>query len=73
MLQDYKITDSQKAAIDSVSERASNEKLYEDNDYIINANAQFDESISISSLDKSNTVFLNDYEYKHISIIKILN
>lgn len=36
-------------------------------DYIINANTQFDESISISSLDKSNTVFLNDYDKEQVT------
>lgn len=36
-------------------------------DYIINTNTQFDESISISSLDKSNTVFLNDYDATQVT------
>lgn len=36
-------------------------------DYIINANTQFDEFISISSLDKSNTVFLNDYDKEQVT------
>ena len=31
-------------------------------DYTVNTNTQFDESISISSLDKTNAVFLNDYD-----------
>lgn len=36
-------------------------------DYIINENTQFDESISINSLDKSNTVFLNDYDKEQVT------
>ena len=36
-------------------------------DYTININNQFDESISISSLDKSNTVFLNDYDATQVT------
>lgn len=36
-------------------------------DYTININNQFDESISINSLDKSNTVFLNDYDKEQVT------
>lgn len=36
-------------------------------DYTININNQFDESISINSLDKSNTVFLNDYDATQVT------
>ena len=36
-------------------------------DYTINTNIQFDDSISINSLDKSNTVFLNDYDKEQVT------
>ena len=36
-------------------------------DYTININNQLDESISINSLDKSNTVFLNDYDKEQVT------